>query len=108
MRKFRISAYILFIISLFIKYISSKYSYIVENYYSKNIDTFKEKVNKTIFEDEESVFEIIVSIIDTIYVERIDECDDKQKLILHIKFNILDNSYEEGSLNLNDFLLLFS
>ena len=76
--------------------------------YSKNIDTFKEKVNKTIFEDEESVFEIIVSIIDTIYVERIDECDDKQKLILHIKFNILDNSYEEGSLNLNDFLLLFS
>ena len=39
-------------------------------------------------------------------VERIEEVDDKQKLMLHIKFNIL-SSYEEGSLNLNDFLLLF-
>ncbi|WP_455544523.1 DUF3810 domain-containing protein [Intestinibacter sp.] len=40
MKKFRITAYILFIISLIIKYISSKYSYIVENYYSKNIDIY--------------------------------------------------------------------
>ena len=75
--------------------------------YSKNIDSFKEKVSKVIFEDEESVFGIIGSIIDKIYVERIEEVDDKQKLMLHIKFNIL-GSYEEGSLNLNDFLLLFS
>ena len=39
--------------------------------------------------------------------ERIEEVEDKQKLMLHIKFNIL-SIYEEGSLNLNDFLLLFS
>ena len=76
------------------------------NDYSKNIDSFKEKVSKVIFEDEESVFGIVGSIIDKIYVERIEEIDDKQKLMLHIKFNIL-SSYEEGSLNLNDFLLLF-
>ena len=74
--------------------------------YSKSIDSFREKVSKVIFEDEESVFGIVGSIIDKIYVERIEEVDDKQKLMLHIKFNILD-SYEEGSLNLNDFLLLF-
>ena len=76
------------------------------NDYSNNIDLFKEKVSKVIFEDEESVFGIVGSIIDKIYVERIEEVDDKQKLMLHIKFNIL-SSYEEGSLNLNDFLLLF-
>ena len=51
MKKFRISAYILFIISLFIKYISSKYSYLVENYYSKKLDIyivkFLSKINST-------------------------------------------------------------
>ena len=77
------------------------------NDYSNSIDSFKEKVNKFIFEDEESIFGIVSSIIDKIYVERIEEVYDKQKLMLHIKFNIL-SSYEEGSLNLNDFLLLFS
>lgn len=40
MRKFRISTYVLFIISLFIKYISSKYNYIIENYYSKGINIY--------------------------------------------------------------------
>lgn len=63
MRKFRISAYILFIISLFIKYISSKYSYIVENYYSKNIDIyivkFLSKLNSTF---SFSYFEILIYI----------------------------------------------
>ena len=63
MRKFRISAYILFIISLFIKYISSKYSYIVENYYSKNLDIyivkFLSKLNSTF---SFSYFEILIYI----------------------------------------------
>ena len=63
MRKFRISAYILFIISLFIKYISSKYSYIVESYYSKNIDIyivkFLSKLNSTF---SFSYFEILIYI----------------------------------------------
>lgn len=63
MKKFRISAYILFIISLFIKYISSKYSYLVENYYSKKLDIyivkFLSKINSTF---DFSYFEILIYI----------------------------------------------
>lgn len=63
MKKFRITAYILFIVSIIIKFISSKYSYIVEKYYSKNIDVyivkFLSKINSTFGF---SYFEILIYI----------------------------------------------
>ena len=52
------------------------------------------------------VFRIFGSIIDTIYVERLEEDDNTHKVILHFKLNIL--SHNDSDLNLNDFLLLFS
>ncbi len=60
--------------------------------------------------DDESIFSIVSSIIDNIFVERIeDEDSETQKVMLHFKLNIIDSkkSYENSSLNLNDFLLLF-
>lgn len=73
-----------------------------------NIDTFFKKINDVIFEDDESVFKIFGSIIDMILVERIEneETENNHKLMLHFKLNIV--GYDNGSLNLNDFLLLFS
>ena len=68
---------------------------------------FFKKVHDIIFEDDESVFRIFGSIINTILVERLDSVDDDiHKVMLHFKLNIA--SYNKSSLNLNDFLLLFS
>ena len=75
--------------------------------YKSNINIFFKKVYDIIFEDDESVFRIFGSIIDTILVERLEsEEDDTHKVMLHFKLNIV--SYDNSSLNLNDFLLLFS
>lgn len=75
--------------------------------YKSNIDTFFKKVHDIIFEDDESVFRIFGAIIDTILVERLEsEDDDTHKVMLHFKLNIV--GYNNSSLNLNDFLLLFS
>ena len=75
--------------------------------YKSNIDTFFKKVHDIIFEDDESVFRIFGSIIDTILVERLElEDDNIHKVMLHFKLNIA--CYNNSSLNLNDFLLLFS
>ena len=96
MKKFRISAYILFIISLFIKYISSKHSYIVENYYSKKIDVyivkFLSKINSTFYF---SYFEILIyifalSIVFSIIYLIIKLFKDKKIFISSLK-NILLN-----------------
>lgn len=63
MKKFRITAYILFIISIFIKYISSKLNYIVENYYSKKIDVYIVKfLSKITSSFDFSYFEIIIYV----------------------------------------------
>ena len=75
--------------------------------YKSNIDTFFKKVHDIIFEDDESVFRIFGSIIDTILVERLElEDDNIHKVMLHFKLNIA--CYNNSSLNLDDFLLLFS
>lgn len=75
--------------------------------YKSNIDTFLKKVHDIIFEDDESVFRIFGSIIDTILVERLElEDDNIHKVMLHFKLNIA--CYNNSSLNLDDFLLLFS
>ena len=75
--------------------------------YTLNIDEFRKKVHEIIFEDDESVFRIVGSIIDTILVERVEREDENiQKVILHMKLNI--KGHTEGDLNLEDFLLLFS
>ena len=75
--------------------------------YKSNINIFLKKIHEMIFEDDESVFRIFGSIIDTILVERLEpEVDDTHKVMLHIKLNIM--SYNNSSLNLKSFLLLFS
>lgn len=71
-----------------------------------NIDVFYEKISSLILNDDEAVFRIFVSIIDTIYVERLDSEDNFHKVMLHFKLNVV--GYCNDSLNLKDFLLLFS
>ena len=75
-----------------------------EDNYKDNIDSFYKQIKGIIIDDEESLFKIFGSIIDTIYVERLGE-ENNHKIMLHFKLNIL--SYN-NSLNLNDFLLLYS
>lgn len=65
-----------------------------------------EKINSVILEDEESVFNILGSIINTIYVEKIEDNEDKKKMMLHIKLNIL-NSIENEDLIGKKILLPF-
>ena len=74
--------------------------------YKDSIDNFYKKIKSVILYDDESLFRIFGSIIDTIYVERLEEDDNTHKVILHFKLNIL--SHNDSDLNLNDFLLLFS
>ena len=76
--------------------------------YKSNINDFFKKIHDIILEDDESVFRIFGSLIDTILVERLenDEDDNTHKVMLHFKLNIV--GYDNGSLNLKDFLLLFS
>lgn len=76
-----------------------------EDNYKDNIDSFYKKIKGIIIDDEESLFKIFGSIVDTIYVERLEDENSNHKIMLHFKFNIL--SYN-SSLNLNDFLLLYS
>ena len=78
--------------------------------YKSNIDSFFKKVHDVILDDDESVFRVFGSIIDTILVERLEDeySDDSEihKVMLHFKLNIV--GYCNSSLNLKDFLLLFS
>ncbi len=91
-------------------YEKKKKNYLLTNNkfdYKTNIDDFSKKVQEVLFQDDESVFNIFGSILDTILVERIEtNSKENQKVILHFKLNIA--SYGNNSLNLNDFLLLFS
>ena len=74
--------------------------------YKSNINDFIKKIHEVILTDDESIFKIFGSVIDTILVERVEpENDENHKVILHFKLNIF--GYDKGSLNLNDFLLLF-
>lgn len=75
--------------------------------YKSNINAFFKKIHEVILNDDESIFRIFGPIIDTILVEKLEQDDDsKQKIMLHFKLNI--TGYENSSLNLKDFLLLFS
>ena len=76
-----------------------------EDNYKDSIDNFYKKIKSIILGDDEGVFRIFGSIIDTIYVERLEEEDNVHKVMLHFKLNILGAG---SSLNLNSFLLLFS
>ncbi len=77
-----------------------------EDNYKDTIDKFYEKIKNMIIDNDESLFRILGSIIDTIYVEKVDSINSTHKAILHFKLNIF--GYNNSSLNLNDFLLLFS
>lgn len=77
-----------------------------EDNYKDNIDNFYEKIKGIIIDDDESLFRILGSIVDTIYVERLEDENNNHKIMLHFKLNIL--GYDNCSLNLNDFLLLYS
>ena len=78
----------------------------IENNNKDSLNEFYKKARRIIFNDEEAIFRIFGSIIDTIYVEKLESDDNTHKLMLHFKLNIL--GYNNGSLNLNAFLLLFS
>ncbi len=74
--------------------------------YKSNIDDFLKKIYEVILEDDESIFSIFGSILDTILVERLESEENTHKVMLHFKLNIV--CYDNSDLNLNDFLLLFS
>ena len=78
--------------------------------YKTNINAFFKKIHDVILDDDESVFKVFGSILDTILVEKLDDeiNDDEEthKVMLHFKLNIV--GYNNSSLNLKDFLLLFS
>jgi hypothetical protein len=76
-----------------------------EDNYKDSIDNFYKKIKDNLLEDDESVFRIFGSIIDTIYVEKFEKDDNIHKVVLHFKLNIL--SHNDSDLNLNNFLLLF-
>lgn len=73
---------------------------------SSNLQEFQNMLKNVIFNNDESIFCIGASIIDTILVEKLENNKDNKRVMLHIKFNIF--GYENNSLNLNDFSLLFS
>ena len=76
-----------------------------EDNYKDNIDSFYKKIKGIIIDDEESLFKIFGSIVDTIYVEKLEKENNINKIMLHFKLNILGYN---SVLNLNDFLLLYS
>ena len=76
-----------------------------EDNYKDNIDSFYKKIKGIIIDDEESLFKIFGIIVDTIYVEKLEEENNINKIMLHFKLNILGYN---SVLNLNDFLLLYS
>ena len=94
-----------FDLSMFEKKKQEYLSLIKEDNYKDNIDSFYKKIKGIIIDDEESLFKIFGSIVDTIYVEKLEEENYTNKIMLHFKLNIL--SYN-SILNLNDFLLLYS
>lgn len=76
-----------------------------EKDFKDNINNFYKKINKVVLSDNESLFRIIGSIIDKIYVERLEDDENgNQNIMLHFILNI--RSYN-SSLNLKDFLLLY-
>jgi len=72
--------------------------------YRSNISDFSSKVHDIIFDDDECIFRIFSTILDTILVEKNE--DDYHKKILHFKLNVA--GCNNSNLNLNEFLLLFS
>ncbi len=69
------------------------------------ISTFLKKVHDTIFGDDECLFRLFGSVIDKIFVEKLED-DDIYKVRLYIKLNIV--SCDRVCLNFDEFLLLFS
>lgn len=74
--------------------------------YKSNTNAFLKKIGDIILEDDESIFRILDSILDTIFVERLEKEEGMHKVMLHFKLNIA--CYNNRSLNLDEFLLLFS
>ncbi len=78
-----------------------------ENNYKDNINSFYKKIKNIISNDDEVLYRIIGSILDTILVEKLELKEkDTHKVMLHFKLNVI--SFNNSILNLNDFLLLFS
>ena len=83
-------------------------------YLNKNIkmnnkvlmDEFIKKIQNVILSDDESMFRIFCSIIDTILVENLElDINCKRKMMLHFKLKVVSKN---SDLNLKEFLLLFS
>ncbi|MBR3209962.1 MAG: recombinase family protein [Bacilli bacterium] len=70
-----------------------------------SVDEFLKKMRDVILGEDESIFRVFCSILDTILVEKLDD-QEVHKVMLHFKLNIA--GYNNSSLNLKDFLLLFS
>ena len=81
-------------------------SIIKNDNYKDNIDSFYKKIKSAILEEDEAIFRIFGSIINTIYVEKITDKDSIYKVMLHIQLSI--PSHNDCDLYLNDFLLLFT
>lgn len=83
-------------------------------YLNKNIkmnnkvlmDEFIKKIQNVILSDDECMFRIFCSIIDTILVENLElDTNCKRKIMLHFKLKVVSKN---SDLNLKEFLLLFS
>ena len=81
-------------------------SVVKEDNFKDSMDNFYKEISDVIFSDDESIFRIFGSIIDTIYVEKIEEYDNMHKVMLYFKLSVL--SHKNSDLNLNKFLLLFT
>ena len=83
------------------KYINSS----TDNNYTDSLEDFSKKISNLILTDDDSIFSILVSIIDTIYVEKLNDDEENKEIMLHFKLNIFQNDDEK---KLSDLLLLFS
>ena len=70
---------------------------------SDDLTTFYKKVRRMILSDEESLFRVLGSIVEVIYVERL-ENSANYRALLHLKLRI---RYTKSIFNLDDFKLLF-
>lgn len=69
-----------------------------------DLDDFKNKIETILFSDDETIFRIFISLVDSILVERLESASHGMKL--HFILNI--TSCSDTSFSLKEFLLLFS
>ena len=71
--------------------------------YELDLNSFKSKIEAILFSDDETIFRLFSSIVDSILVERLESASHEMKL--HFILNV--SSCDDGPFSLEEFLLLF-